>query len=308
MAFGIFLMVGLGLAAIFGAFDGSNDNTDSGTDTDETPDQAVPGQTLHDDGTLSTIEGGEGDDTLTGSDSILGDRSVVVELNGGDDVMTWTGEYGPETFGGAGDDQLYGGRRVFELHGDDGNDTLSGSLLDGGDGDDLLQWISSRYEDSNYSEGGAGNDTLTAESVMGEADPFEVNGGVGLSGGDGNDTFDITLHLANVVHQPDSNDDLIPADPATPVEDNVDISVNDFIKGEDLIDITVDRTIDGVARALTELTFTPVELIAEDGTISYRNTLSMTFAATATQPEVTTHLWIRSDSILTAEDVRLTLV
>jgi len=96
---------------------------------------------------VENIEGGTGDDVLTGDDG-----SNVLE-------------------GGAGEDELYGGG---------GNDALDGGpdadVLVGGDGDDVLL---GGEDDAAADEitGGAGDDTFDADEVDGgEATDFDTNG------------------------------------------------------------------------------------------------------------------------------------
>lgn len=120
----------------------------------------------------ATVDGGEGNDTIHGSD--LGDN----------------------LFGGTGDDTLYGGRLDDWLLGGDGNDVLDaggaaagthggdGNYLNGGAGNDTLRG----REGSDWLEGGEGVDTLTG----GAGDDILVGGageGDDLQGGAGSDQY-----------------------------------------------------------------------------------------------------------------------
>lgn len=150
-----------------------------------------------------TLTGGEGADTLRLNDSQVGYGG------GGNDVLIandWT-----QAFGGAGNDQLstwrfgqaYGGegddtlsgriregyRETQSLHGDAGNDLLSGDgHLYGGAGNDLLtpDADGSLFEGSDsYNgsvHGGDGDDT-----ILGDNDAWEVRQGLPIFGGAGND-------------------------------------------------------------------------------------------------------------------------
>jgi cyclophilin family peptidyl-prolyl cis-trans isomerase len=142
--------------------------------------------TLGSDVVAARVEGGAGDDTITGS-------SGNDELNGGDGDDVIDGRLGNDSItGGDGDDYLAGGLGLsvddetadegyFDrdtIRGGDGNDTLTGgldvNLLFGDDGDDLLNGSGSRDD----LEGGAGNDRLRG---FGNDDS--------LVGGDGADTL-----------------------------------------------------------------------------------------------------------------------
>jgi hypothetical protein len=116
-----------------------------------------------------TVEGGLGDDTITGS-------AVTDHLNGGDgnDVID----------GGEGDDVITGGFGDDHLTGGDGNDTIRGNagkdVIDGGDGDDDIdgglgddQITGGKGKD--ILKGDAGDDTI--DSRDGEVDT--VNCGLG---------------------------------------------------------------------------------------------------------------------------------
>ncbi len=103
-------------------------------------------------GPYVVIEGGAGDDALTG-------RSVQLEGGDGNDVLR----------GGAGKEGLDGGRGDDVLDGQAGDD-----YIDGGAGDDTLR-------------GGEGNDSLLAGTTPTDKDPA---GADHLDGGPGRDTLD----------------------------------------------------------------------------------------------------------------------
>jgi Ca2+-binding RTX toxin-like protein len=116
----------------------------------------------------STVQGGQGDDTM----NIAGVGSSLVNGNKNDDTITVGGGTSSSVFGGQGDDTIL-------LTGD-----ITSSSVAGGKGDDTIN------TDGNYSivgtsfDGGEGNDTIDLTRVTTAA-----NGGVSISGGDGNDVL-----------------------------------------------------------------------------------------------------------------------
>jgi Ca2+-binding RTX toxin-like protein len=93
-------------------------------------------------------------------------ENVVVNMNGGDDTFSATGNLAAlasfTVDGGAGNDRILGGNGADTLLGGDGNDFIDGnqgndvSFL--GNGDDVFQWDPG--DGSDVVEGQAGNDTL----------------------------------------------------------------------------------------------------------------------------------------------------
>lgn len=110
---------------------------------------------------LIVIRGGEGNDTITGSD-----RKDKIFGDGGDDlIIGFTGN--DQLHGGTGNDRVdggYGGDRIF---GDEGNDTLIGGpgndKMFGGLGDDTFRNLESDAERefgaTDLLHGGGGNDS-----------------------------------------------------------------------------------------------------------------------------------------------------
>jgi Ca2+-binding RTX toxin-like protein len=140
-----------------------------------------------------SIEGGAGDDTLSGG----------TETSGGDGDDTIDIPCGV-AFGGGGADELTGPDPLnevscaVELYGDDGPDRLIGSehdspdLLDGGADDDVLSGLAG----PDSLSGGSGGDTLDGgvgpDNLDGGAGDDHLNGGAGddlLDGGTGSDVF-----------------------------------------------------------------------------------------------------------------------
>jgi Ca2+-binding RTX toxin-like protein len=152
----------------------------------------------------AVVDAGDGDDTVSGPGEIQGGV--------GDDTLT-----GSQLEGGAGNDHLQGTDQTDVLIGGPGNDTIDGGpgndtivdngtpgdrdVISGGDGTDLLAYdgrtaavtVSLEQPASNEDEltgienlrGGQGDDVLT-----GDAGPNTIDGGAGddvLEGGDGDD-------------------------------------------------------------------------------------------------------------------------
>jgi len=130
-------------------------------------------------GVAQGIGGGQGIDTFTNMEGVLGSNTGNDSLQGDAGDNTFQGYGGDDTIdGGAGNDYIVGGGGGDVLRGDGDDDTILGDdgndLIGGGDGADVLA-------------GGAG-----ADSVYGGAGEDRVNGGVGadlLFGGGDADTF-----------------------------------------------------------------------------------------------------------------------
>lgn len=127
------------------------------------------------------VLGGDGNDTITGSNSI-----VTLEGGAGDDMIT-TGNGFSTAFGDAGNDIMFSGNGFTTLNGGDGNDQLTGGggpgELNGGAGNDTLF---ERNLDDMF--GGDGDDVF----VMGTSYRPSSDGYI-RDGGNGNDTFDISV-------------------------------------------------------------------------------------------------------------------
>ena len=122
--------------------------------------------------TISTINGGSGNDRIVASNSPLG---VILNGDSGNDSIvggagddSLQGGLGDDTLaGGNGADELSGGDGADQLRGDNGMDTLQGNagndLLEGGADDDLFRLIDG--DDRDVISGGQGFDTITVEGT-----------------------------------------------------------------------------------------------------------------------------------------------
>ena len=101
-----------------------------------------------------------GDDILS-VDNSNGGVAAAREVHGGDGNDTLSGGKGADDFfGDAGDDRLDGRQGDDDLHGGDDNDSLEGDIgddsLDGGNGDDNVDG----GDGTDHVDGGAGHDTF----------------------------------------------------------------------------------------------------------------------------------------------------
>jgi Ca2+-binding RTX toxin-like protein len=168
-------------------------------------DTATVGDLLGVPQTVLTINGGEGNDLLDASASIVSNLRLRLIGDAGNDVLkgsfnddTLEGNAGADTLlGGAGNDVISGGTENDAVNGQAGNDTVTGGdgndTLAGGDGNDLLQ--GNLGQDSL--NGQTGNDTLEGaegrDTLLGADgnDSLDAGGGKDyLNGGTGNDFLD----------------------------------------------------------------------------------------------------------------------
>ncbi|MGR3378677.1 calcium-binding protein [Salipiger abyssi] len=180
------------------------------------------------------LRGGEGDDTLIG---------VAVTLYGddGDDYLESTPfngeEFGIQTVeGGAGNDVINALEGFADIDGGTGDDYVATghhSTVSGGDGEDYFRVL----ERDNTIDGGDGNDTIWADLDLGPREtPYPTIGGniyetetdyeIALTGGDGEDVFDMWLSLDHV----DSEND----------EPMVVARITDFDPAEDMLLLNLD--------------------------------------------------------------------
>lgn len=172
-----------------------NDTLDGGDGTDTVRyANAASGVTVN--LTTGAASGGDGSDTLSGIENIIGSAYAdTLTGSGGANVI----------YGGAGNDTIYAGAGNDELYGDEGDDTVYGNENDdaiyGGSGADVLSG-----QDGNdtirgeagidYIVGGAGADLIYGgdddDEAYGGDDNDEIHGGAGvdnLLGEAGNDTL-----------------------------------------------------------------------------------------------------------------------
>lgn len=191
--------------------------------------------------------GGDGDDTLQGSDYWHDLEKVGLHGEDGNDSITgykgnddlYGGAGADTVYGGANNDYIDGGIGNDLLHGDDGNDAIIGGngddivtgdagndsltagagndSLDGGNGNDTLSGMSG----NNTMEGGTGDDVILGgtgnDSMNGGSDNDTINAGQGndtITGGSGADIF-IIAPVANST-----------------------TTITDFQQGNDIINLT----------------------------------------------------------------------
>lgn len=145
--------------------------------------------------TAGTVTGGQGKDTVSGVENIIGTNFPDL-LKGNSKANSMYGFNGDDTIDGAGgNDILYGHGDNDDLKGGIGNDNLFGDvgtdILSGGFGKDFLNGGG----DNDIVFGDSFTDTLVGEdgndSLLGGDDGDSLDGGNGkdrLFGGDGNDT------------------------------------------------------------------------------------------------------------------------
>jgi Ca2+-binding RTX toxin-like protein len=135
------------------------------------------------------LDGGDGDDTLTGADN-----STFEELNGDNNNDTISGRGGSDDLeGGDGNDRLDGGDGNDDLEGDAGTDVLTGDA-----GDDEL---SGSEGNGDFVDGGPGDDFVFGFGGDGTGDVQQGGPGVDFirySVGSGTPPFDnFNINLAN---------------------------------------------------------------------------------------------------------------
>jgi Ca2+-binding RTX toxin-like protein len=180
---------------------------------------------------VTEVRGGNGNDTITASDSTSG---VTYKGENGDDVLN----------GGAGTDILLGGNDNDTIVGGAGSDTINGGkgidTINGGDGSDVIQLRTIQAE-FDVINGGAGNDTIV--NIFGKdvkLDQFDSTNnsieewdGAGkdiygnnnantfnftntaftnvteVRGGNGNDTITASNSASGVIYKGENGDDVL---------------------------------------------------------------------------------------------------
>ena len=159
---------------------------DSGAPLEARDDCKPAGDEVRCPGYALRLYAGDGDDTVTAD--LNGDAGYIV-IHGDDGDDTLTGTSVTEIYGDAGNDSLVA-TSVQGVHGGDGNDTLHVARpwgVTGGGGDDHIELTSCSTCSAGYPgvDAGDGNDV-----VIGSPDPEVLNGGNGddvVSGGGGRD-------------------------------------------------------------------------------------------------------------------------
>ena len=187
----------------------------------------------------TTIDSGDGDDTITGSDKNvtvsagIGDDRIttgkgtdLIDCGAGNDTVVDAGNGNDTVYGGAGNDEIHAGGNNDVVNGNEDNDALYGDAgndtVNGDDGDDFLAWSLGSdqmfgnagldtYDCGNTANGynvrlsldDLANDTysLNADSDNVHSD-FEV-----LNGGGGNDTLIGSSH-DDVINGAGGNDSI----------------------------------------------------------------------------------------------------
>lgn len=181
-----------------------------------------------------TLIGSDGDDIYFQTDLVNAeDQPREIDLRGGDDIARIEGDFGNPIGvvlrGGEGDDNLSSEGLEVEIRGGTGDDQIFAgdtSRTFGGDGDDTLtiDVRGSRDEDvGTFISGGDGDDTLTAIKLF-RVGPDNTTP-VGMSGGEGADTFIVDARSSSLPGVGDEEE--------RPIELSTLATISDFDKDED---------------------------------------------------------------------------
>ncbi|MGJ8595773.1 beta strand repeat-containing protein [Sulfitobacter sp.] len=177
------------------------------------------------DATNTTINGGSGNDSI----SIAEDSSNIVANGGqGEDELSASGN-NITLNGNAGDDVINYSAASGTANGGGGNDTITASAEDQGlggslfgeDGEDVLSVAeSAASRGSMLLDGGLNNDDLNTSSEVNEGGISDT-----LTGGEGDDTFGITMNFSDTAANT-AQDNLVTITDYTPGEDSIQINAN----------------------------------------------------------------------------------
>jgi len=157
-----------------GSQGGDGNDTITGSDQSDAIRGGAGHDVLYGLGGQDTLDGGSGNDHLYGQSSTGGPDGADVVL-GGDGSDYLQGNAGNDTLdGGGGSDRINGGADNDSIVGGLGNDTINGNLgndrIDGGDGNDSLR-------------GGQGNDTMAGgagnDVILGDLGQDQLTGNAG---------------------------------------------------------------------------------------------------------------------------------
>lgn len=263
------------------------------------PETIVPGISVVNTGE-ETVFGSEGNDTLsadTFGPITITTSATDIQLLGGDDVV----EFGSGSLfttnidGGAGNDTISGIiSSPLSIVGGSGNDVLSSiseGSIDGGDGNDTITSDITGVFDANVVlEGGDGDDIIQVTTDITEDDAFA--GQADMYGGAGEDRFELNLALTDTAPSAE--------DPTAITVDSF-ISIFDFDADEDVLQIEIIRPEGAEARDIASTTLTRVE--DGDGSVDPYTDVDLTFAATDTQEAVITTFRVYSDAPITLDDI-----
>lgn len=262
------------------------------TQGDETPPDET-GQVLNFAGS-ALLEGTEGDDTIpAGQDDSL--QPEAINLLGGDDTATIEIFDYITVNGGDGNDTITATGATNILEGGAGNDTLTAddsNRLDGGEGDDVLNFTHGSYDQGEWGAaiGGAGDDTinLRADALVFEPLLLDV-GGVDIRGGDGSDDINIVYELNEL------------EDDQTPLNDASGgfVSISDFNPNEDSLVIEVEHNSETADRDVT------VELDQTEENGTYTSFITLIVEETSEAAGATNVLTVLSSAPFTLDDIQL---
>jgi hypothetical protein len=211
---------------------------------------------------------------------------------GGNDTAIIEDPLGISVSGGEGDDTLTSTSVGNILSGDNGNDILFGidaNDLYGGAGDDEITFDSDvdLNDRTALVDGGPGDDIINIFADAGIENPDR--GGAVVSGGEGSDTFNVTLDLLDMPFEPFGDDGVLETDI---------VRLSDFNPAEDTITIEIARTDEIDEREISQIDFNQTQTGSE-----FRTELSLYFEATNAALEAATHFTIISNAPFTQSDI-----
>ncbi|RNF33860.1 hypothetical protein A7A09_013085 [Paracoccus methylarcula] len=234
------------VAALVGSIFFINDDSDGDEHSDPQPEPAPepgPEPQLH--------EGTDGADEITSYDPEADEDGTLSSLDGDDTIRFEEGEEIEWNIdSGAGNDEIdIGYSYRNEIHGGDGNDHIQ--MIDGADteihgdaGNDTISASDSEYYDfGNLSLfGGEGDDVLQVGKLEGVTQlEFDGADGPDLSGGEGSDSFDLSVELdEELISLADfyGNNDVGSTEGPSDEPRSNDIGrISDFVSGEDKLTI-----------------------------------------------------------------------